>query len=304
MSIQPPYIFISHSHQDREFTNWLAERLGKAGFHTWVDVENIPDGSSWPREIQRGVEGCGAMIVVLSRNSHDSEWVERETLLAMDLRKPLFIALIEDVPLPLHLINRQYSDFKSHQTRRREQAFTRLLTALEGISLTEPLPPPTARERAKLSPDPNEHNIFKFIEQLPDGPLCARLARDLHAWARGTADAITFSGRANPAFHAHIWLGPGGVLIFSVRAFPKQPAVEVPMQYFKDFPPYDDAERRLDVLRRFNALMPANEQLDESRADKRPTLPLATTLGQDGHLDQFIVIMSEIVRDLKAGSQN
>src|SRR5262245_54701852 len=133
-----PYIFISHSSQDSEFTHYVAEKLQEAGFSSWVDIESIPDGSSWPREIQKAVEGCGAMIVVMSQAGRDSEWVERETLLAMELRKPLMIALIEDIPLPLHLINRQFSDFR----KRRDGAMSKMIAVLKKRSLTEPLPAP------------------------------------------------------------------------------------------------------------------------------------------------------------------
>ena len=49
-----PYIFMSHSSKDREFTTRIAERLQKAGFRCWVDIEDIPDGSTWPREIEKG----------------------------------------------------------------------------------------------------------------------------------------------------------------------------------------------------------------------------------------------------------
>lgn len=112
-SMTNPYIFMSHSSVDREFTTLLAERLTNAGFRCWLDVNDIPDGSTWMREIEKAVIGCGAQVVVMSKDARESEWVERETLLAMSLRKPLFIVRIDDEPLPLHLINRQYTDFRT-----------------------------------------------------------------------------------------------------------------------------------------------------------------------------------------------
>ncbi len=291
-----PYIFISHSSTDSEFTVYLASRLLEAGYTPWIDVESIPDGSSWLREIQKAVEGCGAMIVVMSKAAGESEWVERETLLAMDLRKPLFVALIENVAMPLHLINRQYTDFR----KKRDTAMNRLLTALKAVSLTEPAPEPRPTEAARLSPNPNEHNFFKFLEQLPNGRTCASVARSLHEWAREHVDAVTFSGRAHPAFHTHIWLGPGGILLFSVRAYPQQPAVEVQMQYLKDFPPFEARAERLALLDQFNRLMPPDEQFTEDRADKRPNLPLVSALAPDAHLDAFKHLMSDVIERLRA----
>jgi hypothetical protein len=294
-----PYLFISHSSRDSVATGWLAARLHDAGFNVWVDVEAISPGASWPRAIQQAVEGCGALIVVLTSSSRDSQWVERETLLAFDRHKPVFIALFEDVPLPLHLLNLQYSDFRG----KRERALGRLIGALRKVSLTEPLPPPTPTEQKRRSPDPNKHNLFRFIEQLPDGELCAHIARDLFAWSNDNADNVTFSGRGNPAFHAHVYLGPGGVAFMTVRAYPKQPAVEVPLQYLMEFAPYDERAEREAVLMRFNALMPPRERFDIDRANKRPNLPIAAALAVDGHLDTFKSIMTEVLERMRRAAE-
>lgn len=290
-----PYIFISHSRKDDADTDWLAAKLRDAGFTVWVDVESIAPGATWPRAIQQAVESCGALIVVLTASSRDSTWVERETLLALDLRKPVFVALFEDVTLPLHLLTIQYSDFRG----KRERPLNRLIAALGKVSLTEPLPPPTPVEQKKHSPDPNRHNFFRFIEQLPDGDVCARVARDLYAWANDHADNITFSGRVNPAFHAHVYLGPGGVVFMTVRAYPKQPSVEVPLQYLMEFAPYDQRPERDEVLAAFNALMPPNERFDASRADKRPNLPIAAALAVDDHLDAFKATLTQVLDRLR-----
>ncbi len=294
-----PYLFISHSRRDNAATDWLAARLHDAGFNAWVDVEGIAPGASWPQAIRQAVEDCGALIVVLTAHSRDSAWVERETLLALDLRKPVFVALFEDVTLPLHLLNIQYSDFRG----RRERALGRLIGALRKVSLTEPLPPPTPTEQKRLSPDPNRHNLFKFIEQLPDGELCARIARDLYGWANDQADNVTFSGRGNPAFHAHVYLGPGGVAFMTVRAYPRQPAVEVPLQYLMEFAPYDERAEREAVLMRFNALMPERERFTLDRADKRPNLPIAAALAVDSHLDTFKTIMTDVLERLRKSAE-
>jgi hypothetical protein len=295
-----PYLFISHSSKDQEFTEYVAARLTEAGYRCWVDVESIPDGSTWPREIQKAVENCGALVVVMSENARISEWVERETMLALQLRKPVFIARIDDAPLPIHLINRQFSDFR----KRQEQVLKKLLTSLAAVSLTEPQPPPTPGEKKRLSPRPNEHNFFKYVEQLPDGTENARIARELFAFGQANADSVTFSGRSAPAFHAHVWVGPGGVLVFSVRAYASHPAVEVPLQYFREFPPYDTAEARLKVLHVCNQLLPASEQLDDSRADRRPNIPLLPSLATEVNLESFKAVLGEIMQNLRNSSSS
>lgn len=293
--MQSPYLFISHSTRDTDETNYLAERLEKAGYRCWVDVTSIPDGSTWARVIQSGVEACAAFIVVMTANGRASEWVERETLLALDLRKPVFIARFDETPLPIHLISRQASDFR----KRRETAMTKLLGSIEAALAAPPAPPPTSVQVARISPDPNEHNFFKYVEQLPNGEENARIARALYRWAVTHADNITFSGRASPAFHAHLYIGFGGVLACSVRAYPKQPVIEIPLQYFTEFPPYDNADVRLAALAQMNALLPADEQLDPSRADRRPTLPLVPTLSDPAAYEQMEQLLTTLFNQLR-----
>jgi TIR domain len=288
-----PTIFMSHSSKDREFTTRLAERLQKAGFRCWVDLEDIPDGSTWPREIEKGVIDCGAMIVVMSKDSRESEWVERETLMAMELRKPLLIARIDDAPLPLHLINRQYTDFRKPT----EAVYKKLIAALRKMPLTEPLPEPKPREQQKNSPAPNPLNFFKYVEQLPNGADNARVARVLFDWAQANTDSITFSGRADPAFQANLWIGAGGVGVYSVRAYAKQPAVEVSLQYLMNFPPYDERAKRLNVLTALNQFV--TEPFTDDRAERRPNIPL-TALAEETALQSFIDLIAGIVAALRA----
>lgn len=297
MTQSAPYIFISHSSRDKDFSYWLDSTLRQAGFQTWFDVDSIPEGSTWAREIEHGVEGCGALVVVMSENARESEWVERETLLAMSLRKPVFIALIEETRLPIYLINRQHTDFRT----RRETAAKRLISALKKISLTEPLPEPRRPiEAAKLAPEPNETNFFKYLRQLPEGDKAAEIAQDLYRWGKGITDSIAFSGWGTPVFHARVTLPTGDLTVFSVWAYSRQPAVEVTFQYLQSVPPYDERQLRLSTLDALNRLMPDGEKFPDDRADRRPNLPLVKALGKPEALGNFQQIIQEIVANLRA----
>jgi len=290
--MEQPYLFISHSTKDHRQTEYIVGKLSEAGYRCWVDIESIPDGSTWLNEIEKGVNGCAGMVVVYTANARTSEWVQAETLMARDLNKPLFIARFDDTPLALHLMTRQAGDF----SKRRAPALKKLLASLKSMVLD---PPPVA-DTPKNSPDPNRHNFFKYLEQLPGGTENSRTAREVFQWAKANADNITFSGRTNPAFHAHVEIGLGGVVVFSMRAFPKQPAVEIPLQYFTEFPPFDLPERRLQALKAINAMLPAEQQLDESRADRKPNIPLSV-LAQAQHMESFKAMIGDIFKELRRG---
>ena len=296
MTAKKPYIFLSHSKQDKEFTHWLDAQLQAAGFNTWLDMNNIPDGSTWAREIEKGVRECGALVVVMSNAARRSEWVENETLLAISLRKPVFVALAEDTQLPIYLVNRQYTDFRYN----RDKAARQLMKALRKTSLTEPLPEPTRRrEAAKLSPEPNETNFFRYVEQLPDGKQAAEIARALYEWAQAQGAVIVFSGFSTPIMHVKIVLDPGEVTVFSIWAYSRQPAVQIPLQYLQYAPPYDEHQLRLSTLDALNRLLPEGQHFPDEKADLRPSLPLVAVLGSADALADFHRIAQEIMDNLR-----
>ena len=132
---------------------------------------------------------------------------------------------------------------------------------------------------------------------MPNGADNARIARALFEWAKANSDSITFSGRTEPAFGANLWIGAGGVTVFSVRAYAKQPAVEVSLQYLMNFPPYDDRQKRLNVLTSLNQFV--TPPFADDRADRRPNIPL-TALAEEPALQAFIDLIAGIVAALRA----
>ncbi|MGQ9907967.1 MAG: toll/interleukin-1 receptor domain-containing protein [Candidatus Flexifilum sp.] len=289
---ESPCLFISHASTDTEYTEYLVDRLRASGYRPWVDAENIPPGAAWVRAIEDGIARCSALIVVLSAAARASEWVEREVLLAYELRKPVFIALFEDIALPIWAINRQYSDFR----KRRETGLNRLLAALAAADLTAPMTLTPAQAK-KLSPLPNETNYFKYLEKTYSSAT-AQVARSLYDWMRAHCDNISFSGRREPAVHGHVYVGPGGVLIASLRAFRVNPALELPLAYLADFPPYDQPEMRLQIIHTLNTLFPPGQGLADDRADRRPTIPLLPTLATPERQAVVTGILAEIVEHL------
>ena len=130
-----PKVFISHSNQDSKQTLYISDALKRAGIDVWVDYENIRGGADWLCEIQAGIARCDAMVVVLSRASADSVWVERECLYAHQLRKPVFTALVADILIPLHLINIQYCDLRERPAEGMAKLAASILSASNPTAL-------------------------------------------------------------------------------------------------------------------------------------------------------------------------
>lgn len=83
LSAEQSRVFISHSHQDKEFVETLIAQLQERGVETWYSVEDVRKGSLWTAEIRKAIARCNWMAVIVSKNSANSKWIRREVDLAL-----------------------------------------------------------------------------------------------------------------------------------------------------------------------------------------------------------------------------
>ncbi len=272
-------IFISHSNEDQALTGSIVERLRSAGWRVWVDYENIRGGAEWLCEIEAGIARCHAVLVILSPSSAASVWVERECLYAFQLRKPVLTALVADLLIPLHLINLQYCDLRQPSgVDKLLESLTALLEVDEASNYPE----------EEVSSSPQTANFFPYLTQLPHGHIAALVARDLYEWACEIADAVEFGGRRRPGFHVRLQLAKERCTLFSVWAYPVQPALQLPWRSMARRSQIDSRA----VLRDLHALLP------ELTARRQNTIPLRC-LDSAEKLESLKVILLDAARQLK-----
>ena len=105
-------VFISYSRSDSGFVKDLVEWLKEAGCTVWQDISGLRGGETWASGIDKAVRASDVMIVVLSPDSNASEWVRKETLLAMNLHKPIVPILFREAEIPVQLVDLQFVDFR------------------------------------------------------------------------------------------------------------------------------------------------------------------------------------------------
>jgi len=132
-------IFLSHSSKDKFFVRELAERLRVYGVKVWLDEAEIKIGESLTEKIGRAIDEMDYVGVILSSNSINSEWVQRELQVAIqkELSKKKVVILpilIELVEIPPFLRDKLYADFTSPE--KYESTFPKILIAM-GISIEE-----------------------------------------------------------------------------------------------------------------------------------------------------------------------
>jgi hypothetical protein len=71
-------VFISHSSADSRFAMLLAEKLGEASIHCWIDEHHLKPGDKITHAIDEAIRTWDKLILVCSQNSLTSPWVERE----------------------------------------------------------------------------------------------------------------------------------------------------------------------------------------------------------------------------------
>jgi len=113
-----PYFFISYSREDTIKQRRVVKGMRERGINVWVDIENLTPGTpTWEREIEKAIRGATGIIVLLSPESNNSEWVRRELSFGEQHRKRIFPALIEgneDASTPLRLANHQRVDLRTN----------------------------------------------------------------------------------------------------------------------------------------------------------------------------------------------
>ncbi len=116
MSTQSSQFFVSYSREDAALQKKIVAGLRERGINAWVDVENlIPGSPAWEREIEKAIRSATGIIVLLSPDANNSEWVRREISFADDNRKRIFPVLIEgeeDDSIPLRLASHQRVDLR------------------------------------------------------------------------------------------------------------------------------------------------------------------------------------------------
>jgi TIR domain/WD domain, G-beta repeat len=102
------HVFISYSHQDRDYVEELADFLARAGVPVWFDHKGA-HGDRIDQAVEEQIETCAAFLVVMSPASRESRWVMPELTWAMNAGKPIMPILIEGRPF-LILVAHKYED--------------------------------------------------------------------------------------------------------------------------------------------------------------------------------------------------
>ena len=84
------HIFVSYSSADRAFAEDLVRQLEQAGNRIWFAPRDVRPGTDYSEQIQAAIEQAGAFVIIVSRDSNESDFVRAETEMAFSRRRPIF----------------------------------------------------------------------------------------------------------------------------------------------------------------------------------------------------------------------
>ena len=98
------HIFISYSRKDLAIAERIIDALAKDDLEPWIDWKSIPKGEAFEREIQQGIEKAEIFLFLVSPDSVQSDWCNKEIAHAVKNGKRILPIVIQDTdPKNIHL---------------------------------------------------------------------------------------------------------------------------------------------------------------------------------------------------------
>lgn len=146
-------IFISYNRQDSAFVDSLATNLVMRRHNVWLDRWELNVGDSLIGRIQEALTDSSAILVILSKNSVQSEWCKKElnSGLVRELSEKKVVVVpcvIDDCDVPLFFREKVYADFRANP----DEAFAQVDNAL--LKFTNP-------QQGRLE-SPNFHTDWSY----------------------------------------------------------------------------------------------------------------------------------------------
>jgi hypothetical protein len=111
-----PKVFVSYRRNDGEdVALYLAERLRKLGIDVFLDIHNLQAGQDFSVELQTAITNADYFLLILSPVTLESEWVRKETQLALQLKKSIIPIPIKQFDFYKHVLPSELEAIKSFQ---------------------------------------------------------------------------------------------------------------------------------------------------------------------------------------------
>jgi adenylate cyclase len=140
-------VILSYAREDAPAAKQLAECIGRAGHQVWWDHQ-IEGGSRFSTEIDRELKNCDAVVVIWTRASIESPWVQDEAAEGRDAGRLVPVILGTDKP-PLGFRQFQSIDFGNWDGESDPPALDALIRAIAQKGGEQQLAPASGKPAGK-----------------------------------------------------------------------------------------------------------------------------------------------------------
>lgn len=92
-------LFISHSHYQADVAHNLAQVFSRNNIRCWIAPDSIPAGSNYLNEIASAIANSYAILLVLTPDAEQSQWVLKELESAVSSKIPIIPCIVYDYPI-------------------------------------------------------------------------------------------------------------------------------------------------------------------------------------------------------------
>jgi len=119
-------IFMSYSRRELGFVDDLVSKIEGEGYNIWLDYRVLIPGTPWKEQIANGLKNADTVLLVVSKASIASEYVELEWRHFLDTNKRVILLIFEAVDIPKELEVYEWVDFRGSYQAGLEELFSQL----------------------------------------------------------------------------------------------------------------------------------------------------------------------------------
>jgi len=175
--LSPIRIFVAHSSKDGRVSKRITESLKQRGFEVWYDEWKIKVGDSITQKISDGLEQGDFLVVVLSRHSVVSRWVQKELSTALWMGMFVLPVRVDDCEIPVLLRDIRYADFRKGFRQGLDELLDAIVTPIPAPESLAPMAPRVRLGRIQIETSPNIRKLVDSFPNITEDEMRSRISR-------------------------------------------------------------------------------------------------------------------------------
>ena len=119
-------IFMSYSRRELAFVDDIVSKPEGEGYNVWLDYRVLILGTPWKGQIDNGLNNSDTVLLVVSKASLASDYVELEWRHFLETNKRLILLIFEAVDLPKEPEKDEWVDFRGSYKKGLNELFSQL----------------------------------------------------------------------------------------------------------------------------------------------------------------------------------